>query len=127
MAEAFSCRDYIGIEARKLELWRALRKIFENYDFLITPTTAVKPFEIGKIGPDEIAGKPTTPIGWMPFTYPFNFTGQPSASIPAGFSKDGLPVGMQITGRKYEDHRVLQISKAFQDISPWQKIKPRIK
>jgi aspartyl-tRNA(Asn)/glutamyl-tRNA(Gln) amidotransferase subunit A len=127
MAEVFSYRDYIKIEEKRLELWRELRKVFERYDFLITPTTAVKPFEIGKIGPDEIAGKPTTPIGWMPFTYPFNFTGQPSASIPAGFSKDGLPIGMQITGRKYEDLRVLQISKAFQDISPWQKIKPKIK
>uniref|UniRef100_A0A7J2TIX4 Amidase n=1 Tax=Archaeoglobus fulgidus TaxID=2234 RepID=A0A7J2TIX4_ARCFL len=127
MAEAFGYRDYIKIEEKKLELWKALRKVFEKYDFLITPTTAVKPFEIGKISPDEIAGKPTTPIGWMPFTYPFNFTGQPSASIPAGFSKDGLPIGMQITGRKYEDFRVLQISKAFQEISPWQSEKPKIK
>lgn len=126
MAEIFNYRDYIKIEEKKLELWRALRKVFEVYDFLVTPTTAVKPFEIGKLGPEEIAGKPSTPIGWMPFTYPFNFTGQPSASIPAGFSKDGLPIGMQITGRKYEDLEVLRISKAFQEISPWQKFKPKI-
>ncbi|MEM1579150.1 MAG: amidase [Archaeoglobaceae archaeon] len=125
IAEVFSYRDYIKIEERKMELWRSLREIFEKYDFLITPTTAVKPFELGKLSPEEIAGQPTTPIGWMPFTYPFNFTGQPSASIPAGFSKDGLPIGMQITGRKYDDIGVLKISKAFQEISPWQDVKPK--
>ncbi|MEM4566342.1 MAG: amidase [Archaeoglobaceae archaeon] len=126
MAEAFTYREYIKIEEKRLELWRTLKEIFERYDFLVTPTTAVKPFDLGKINPDEIAGKPTTPIGWMPFTYPFNFTGLPSASIPAGFSKDGLPIGMQITGRKYEDLAVLRISKAFQEVAPWQKVKPKI-
>ncbi|MCS7144362.1 MAG: amidase, partial [Archaeoglobaceae archaeon] len=126
IAESFTYGDYIGIEERKMELWRALREIFEKYDFLVTPTTAVKPFEIGKLSPEEIAGQPSTPIGWMPFTYPFNFTGLPSASIPAGFSKEGLPIGMQIVGRKYEDLEVLRISKAFQEIAPWQDLKPRI-
>lgn len=126
MAETFTYREYIKIEEKKIELWKALRKVFEKYDLLATPTTAVKPFDLGKISPEEIAGKPSTPIGWMPFTYPFNFTGLPSASIPAGFSKDGLPIGMQITGRKYEDLMVLRISKAFQEISPWQKFKPKI-
>jgi aspartyl-tRNA(Asn)/glutamyl-tRNA(Gln) amidotransferase subunit A len=120
LAQSLTYREYIRIEERKMELWKALRDVFDKYDFLITPTVAVKPFEIGKISPDEIAGKPITPIGWMPFTYPFNFTGQPAASIPAGFSKDGLPVGMQIVGRHYDDVGVLRISKAFQDISPWQ-------
>nr|WP_230972411.1 amidase [Archaeoglobus neptunius] len=120
LADSLTYREYIKIEEKKMELWRSLRKVFDEYDFLITPTVAVKPFEIGKLGPDEIAGKPTTPIGWMPFTYPFNFTKQPAASIPAGFSKDGLPIGMQIVGRHYDDVGVLRISKAFQDISPWQ-------
>lgn len=54
LSEMLSYRDYIRIEERRLELWRALRKVFEKYDFLITPTTAVKPFEIGKISPEEI-------------------------------------------------------------------------
>ncbi|MEM1576001.1 MAG: amidase [Archaeoglobaceae archaeon] len=126
IAQSFSYRDYIKIEERKMELWRALREIFEKYDYLVTPTTAVKPFELGRLNPEDIAGQPTTPIGWMPFTYPFNFTGLPAASIPAGFSKDGLPIGMQIVGRKFDDLGVLRISKAFQDIAPWQKVKPKI-
>lgn len=126
IAEAFTYRDYIKIEEKRMELWKALRKVFENYNFLITPTTAVKPFELGKLSPEEIAGQPTTPIGWMPFTYPFNFTGLPAASIPAGFSREGLPIGMQIVGRKYDDLGVLRLSKAFQDLNPWQKVRPKL-
>ena len=126
LAQSLTYREYIKIEERKMELWKSLKDVFSHYDFLITPTVAVKPFELGKIGPDEIAGKPTTPIGWMPFTYPFNFTGQPAASIPAGFSRQGLPIGMQIVGKPYDDVGVLRISKAFQDISPWQERKPEL-
>ncbi len=126
LAESMGYREYIRITERKMELWKALRPIFEEYDFLITPTVAVPPFELGNIGVSEIAGKTATPIGWMPFTYPFNFTGQPAASLPAGFTKDGLPVGMQIVGRHYEDVAVLRISKAFQTIQPWQDKKPKI-
>jgi len=126
LAQSLTYREYIRIEERKMELWKALREVFDRYDFLITPTVAVKPFEIGKISPDEIAGKPVTPIGWMPFTYPFNFTGQPAASIPAGFSKDELPVGMQIVGRHYDDVGVLRVSKAFQDVAPWQDKLPKL-
>jgi len=118
-AEGLTYKDYIGIEAKKQELWRAVKKIFDKYDFLITPTTAVKPFEIGRIAPREIAGRLATPLAWMPFTYPFNFTGQPAASVPAGLSKEGLPIGMQIVGRKFDDLGVLKLSKAFQEISPW--------
>ncbi len=120
LAESVGYREYINIESKKMELWKALRQIFEKYDFLVTPTVAVPPFELGNIGVSEIAGKPVTPIGWMPFTYPFNFTSQPAASIPAGFTKDGLPVGMQIVGKPYDDVGVLKVSKAFQDIAPWQ-------
>ncbi|MEM2214871.1 MAG: amidase [Candidatus Nezhaarchaeales archaeon] len=119
LAESLNYKDYIMIEARKQELWIALKKVFDKYDFLITPTTAVKPFEIGRTYPKEIAGRPATPLSWMPFTYPFNFTGQPAASVPAGFSRDGLPIGMQIVGRKFDDVGVLKLSKAFQDVSPW--------
>jgi len=126
LAQSLTYREYIKIEERKMELWKALKRVFENYDYLITPTVACKPFEIGKISPDEINGKFITPIGWMPFTYPFNFTGQPAASIPAGFSKEGLPVGMQIVGKRYDDAGVLKISKAFQDISPWQDKYPEL-
>jgi Asp-tRNAAsn/Glu-tRNAGln amidotransferase A subunit and related amidases len=62
----------------------------------------------------------------MPFTYPFNFTLQPAASLPAGFTKDELPVGMQIVGRHFDDADVLRISKTYQEINPWQDKMPKV-
>ncbi len=126
LAESMTFRDYIKIEHAKIEFWKLASKIFEKYDFLVTPTVAVLPFDIGEIGVYEIAGKPTTPIGWMPFTYPFNFTGQPAASIPAGFVKD-LPVGMQIVGKHHSEVELLRVCKAYQDTSDWRKRKPKIR
>ena len=61
---------------------------------------------------------------WIPFTYPFNLTGHPAASIPCGWSKEGLPIGMQIVGKRFDEATVLQVSKAFEEIAPWQERKP---
>lgn len=63
----------------------------------------------------------------MPFTYPFNMSGHPAASIPCGWSSEGLPIGMQIVGRRFDEATVLQVSKAFEGIAPWQEKIPKIK
>jgi len=97
----------------------AERKIFGKYDLLLTPTAAVPPFESGGYGPREIAGKKVTPLAWMALTYPFNVTGQPAASVPCGFSDAGLPIGLQIVGRRFDDEGVLKAAAAFESISPW--------
>ncbi len=120
MAQEKTLEDYLKIKDRKKELWRALKPIFEKYDFLITPTVAVPPFDLGDIGVSEIRGEKVSPVGWMPFTYPFNFTKQPAASIPAGFNSEDLPIGLQIVGKPLDDLGVLQVSKKYQDENPWQ-------
>lgn len=97
---------------------------FQDYDILITPTTNLPAFELGQIYPSMIAGKMVSPTAWMPFTAIFNLTGLPAASIPCGWSKEGLPIGMQILGRRLDDLTVLQVSKAFEEIAPWQAKKP---
>ncbi|MBA7500526.1 Acylamidase [subsurface metagenome] len=61
----------------------------------------------------------------MAYTYPFNMTGLPAASIPSGWTKSGLPIGMQIVGKRYDERTVLQVSKAFEEIAPWQDKKPQ--
>ena len=126
LEETFSIRDVARVQYKREELWRKMRKIFENYDFLLTPTTAVPAFELeeGTMGPTEIAGETVGPVGWIAFTYPFNFTGQPAASIPCGFTGDGLPVGLQIVGNRYDDDGVLRASRAFEKAFPWQDKKP---
>jgi Asp-tRNA(Asn)/Glu-tRNA(Gln) amidotransferase A subunit family amidase len=97
---------------------------FQDYDILITPTTNLPAFELGQIYPSMIDGKMVSPTAWMPFTAIFNLTGLPAASIPCGWSSDGLPIGMQIIGRQFDDLTVLQVSKAFEEITPWQEKKP---
>lgn len=129
MEESITYRDYVRVKFKRRELWEEIREIFESHDFLLTPTTAVPAFEIeerGPIGPDKIAGESVTPTGWMPFTYPFNFTGQPAASVPCGFTEDGLPIGLQIVGDRYDDLGVLQASRAFEQAHPWHEEKPSI-
>jgi len=126
LEETFSIRDVVRVQYKREELWGKMRKIFENYDFLLTPTTAVPAFELeeGTMGPTEIAGQTVGPVGWIAFTYPFNFTGQPAASVPCGFTGDGLPVGLQIVGKRYDDASVLRASRAFEKAFPWQDKKP---
>jgi aspartyl-tRNA(Asn)/glutamyl-tRNA(Gln) amidotransferase subunit A len=97
------------------KMWRFMRK----YDLLLTPTLAVPPFEIGIQGPTMIDGREVEPFEWLHFTYPLNFTGQPAASVPAGWTDDGLPIGLQIVGRHLDDALVLRASACFEAAQPW--------
>jgi len=63
-------------------------------------------------------------IDWTPFTYPFNLTGQPAASVPAGVTASGLPVGLQIVGRRHADRIVLAASAAWEAAAPWHARRP---
>ena len=80
---------------------------------------AVLPFETGIVRPSQIAGRRVQGMQWTPFTYPFNATGAPAASVPAGWSSGGLPVGLQIVGRWRDDATVLRACAAFEAISDW--------
>jgi aspartyl-tRNA(Asn)/glutamyl-tRNA(Gln) amidotransferase subunit A len=84
-----------------------------DYDLLVTPTLAVAAFDVGQETP--VKGRWTD---WTPFTYPFNLTGQPAASIPCGFTKAGLPVGLQIVGPRFADALVLRAARAFESARP---------
>ena len=102
------------------------RRLFERYDLLLTPTIACAAFKVGLDGPGEIAGTPTGIYDWIPFTYPFNMTGHPGASVPCGFTSDKLPIGLQILGRRFEDATVLRASAAFEQIAPWAHLRPPV-
>jgi aspartyl-tRNA(Asn)/glutamyl-tRNA(Gln) amidotransferase subunit A len=100
------------------------RRLFEKYDLLLTPTIACPPFAIGLDNPTHIAGAAVAPYAWIPFTFPFNLTGHPAASVPCGFTRDGLPVGLQIVGRRFDDVTVLRASAAFERLRPWSRHRP---
>jgi aspartyl-tRNA(Asn)/glutamyl-tRNA(Gln) amidotransferase subunit A len=108
----------------RLAWWQHPRAFFERYDLLLTPTTSVAAFEVGRLNP---AGWPQHTWSWFPwasFSYPFNFTGQPATTVPAGFTPGGLPVGLQIVGRRFADLTVLQAARAFETARPWADRKP---
>src|SRR5205823_4885181 len=115
---------YVQAWFDRLAWWQHPRAFFEKYDLLLTPTIACPPFAVGLDNPTQIAGKPVEPYAWIPFTYPFNVTGQPAASVPCGFTKDGLPIGLQIVGRRFDDATVLRASAAFERARPWAQRRP---
>lgn len=96
-----------------------MARFMADYDVLVTPTTAVPPFPVGIQGPTVIDGRTVADTAWTGFTFPQNLTGQPAISVPAGFTVDGLPVGLQITGRHLADAQVLRVAAAFERAAPW--------
>jgi aspartyl-tRNA(Asn)/glutamyl-tRNA(Gln) amidotransferase subunit A len=105
-----------------------VRAFFERYDLLLTPSLSVAAFPVKRLNPEHwpVPERPWDWIGWASFSYPFNFTGQPAATVPAGFTPGGLPVGLQIVGRRFADLTVLQASAAFEAARPWAPRRPPI-
>jgi aspartyl-tRNA(Asn)/glutamyl-tRNA(Gln) amidotransferase subunit A len=116
---------YVQAWFDRLTWWQHPRALFATYDLLLTPTVACPPFAIGLDNATEVAGKPVDRYAWTPFTWPFNLTGQPAATVPAGFTRDGLPIGLQIVGRRYDDATVLRAAAAFERARPWARHRPR--
>jgi len=117
-AEQFT--DAITERKRIVEkLWRLMRR----FDLLLTPTAPLLPFAIDRDGPGTIEGRPVGDNGWLPALQPFNLSGQPAISVPAGWS-DGLPVGLQIVGRHLADATVLRAAASFEQARPWHDKRP---
>jgi amidase len=107
-------------ERLRTELWHRVRAFYERYDLIITPTAAVEPFPVEQSYPREINGKPMDNyIQWVMLTYAFTVAGVPAISVPCGFSRSGLPVGLQIAGRWRDEVGVLRAAAAFEQAAPW--------
>jgi aspartyl-tRNA(Asn)/glutamyl-tRNA(Gln) amidotransferase subunit A len=129
LADAFTNRDVVRIPYHRYQLWETVRKVFESYDLLLTPTTAAPAFDcadIGPLGPPDVEGVEVGPAGWVPFTMPFNMTGQPAASVPCGFNSAGLPVGLQIVGDRFQEAMVLRAAAAMEKARPWSQARPPV-
>ncbi len=116
-------------EQRK-QVYEVMYQYFKDYDILITPTTPCPAFKPGWLDSGTtfptIGKKTLSTMDWITYTYPFNMTGLPAASIPCGWTRSGLPIGMQIVGKRYDEKTVLQVSKAFEELASWQDKKPNI-
>ncbi len=105
---------------------RRTERFFQDYDLLVTPTMAVPAFPIDE-PPERIDGQPVDPRwGFTPFCSPFNLSGNPAASIPCGFTSEGLPVGLHIVGPKGADAAVLSASAAYDAAHPWDARRPSL-
>jgi len=120
--------DYAEALALRSVLWDTTRKFFDRFDLLLTPSVPIAAFEVGRPNPDGMpvrAGSLVPFADYFPFTYPWNVTGQPAASVPCGFTREGLPVGLQIVGRRFADATVLRAA-AFEQARPWNEKRPSI-
>lgn len=122
-------RDYLAATDKRHAMYARVESFMRDVDLLVTPTIAIPPFRHPRDMseyPHMVNGKEVTSTGWQPFTFPFNLTHQPAATLPCGFSQEGLPIGIQIIGRRHEDLLVLQASAAFEQARPWAMKKPRV-
>jgi aspartyl-tRNA(Asn)/glutamyl-tRNA(Gln) amidotransferase subunit A len=119
--------DFVGASNARGALYLATERFHETYDLLLTPTLATASFEAGRNTPaDGRFGENW--IDWAPYSFPFNLTMQPAATVPCGFTEAGLPVGLQIVGAIHRDGQVLRASRAFEGARPWPTIsEPRVK
>lgn len=119
-AKAITLDDYLDAVAARGRLGAAMREFHTRYDLLVTPSVAVAPFDAGRLAPETMGDVGSDWTRWASFSYPFNLTQQPAASVPCGFTKAGLPVGLQIVGPMHDDRRVLRAARAFEKLRPWQ-------
>jgi aspartyl-tRNA(Asn)/glutamyl-tRNA(Gln) amidotransferase subunit A len=109
---------YLAAQAQRAELAQHMLRFHEKFDLLLTPQMPIPAFEVGRVTP---AGRFSDEwLSWSPYTYPFNLTQQPAASVPCGFSNDGLPLALQIVGPPRHDMLVLRAARAFESARPFE-------
>ncbi|MBT7467627.1 MAG: amidase [Chloroflexi bacterium] len=120
-----SAIDVAHAERLRTRLWEQLLGFFDKYEFLAMPVTSVPPFSIDLEYPNDINGVvPETYLDWMWPCYTVSVTALPAMSIPAGFTKDGLPVGLQLVGRPRDEMGLLQLASAFEGETNFWKQRP---
>ena len=109
------------------DFYRRTQEFFADIDFLLAPVSPVPPFPIDIPYPTEVAGTPmSTYIEWMRFCSRITVTGHPAISVPAGFTAEGVPVGLQIVGRARDDFGVLQLAHAFEEATGYWRKRPPV-
>lgn len=124
-SRGMTAATYFQALAARQRMGDGIRRHFERFDLLLTPTISVPPFELGIVGPTQVDGRPVPHLGWT-LCFPFNYTGHPAATVPCGWTADGLPIGLQIVGRRHDDAGVLRAAAAFEAAYPWADRRPTL-
>lgn len=122
-AASITVKDLTEATKARGALGTQMRLFMENYDVLVTPALPIAAFEAGKLQPDDRAHEGKW-VNWTPFTYPFNLTQQPAASVPCGFTSEGLPAGLQVVGRMFDDRTVLKVCATYEGETKFYKKTP---
>jgi len=123
-----SIRDIANAERQRSELWNRVNSFFDHYDLLVTPTVAIPPFPAETLYPTEINGMPMENyVEWIMLTYAITLTGLPAISLPCGWTQKGLPVGIQIVGRRLSEWTLLQAASAYELAAPWKDKRPPLR
>jgi amidase len=119
--------DVARAQELRTQVFHRMRSFLERYDFLLCPVTQVPPFSVDLEYPTEIAGvRLDNYIDWMKSCYWITVTSHPAISVPAGFTPEGLPVGLQIVGRYRDDFGVLQLAHAYEEATQHWKRRPAV-
>ena len=108
---------YLDAVATRTQIGERMKRFHLDWDLLVTPTLAVPAFEVGRVAPEAPAAARNDWTWWTPFSFPFNLTQQPAASVPCGFTADGLPVGLQLVAPAYREDLCLRAAHAFQSVT----------
>jgi aspartyl-tRNA(Asn)/glutamyl-tRNA(Gln) amidotransferase subunit A len=125
-AKNFAIGDLIAIQRARARLNDTLAEYFTDFDLLVTPTMPTDAFDAKGPPPAEIDGVAIDLLDAVAFTYPFNLSGHPAATVRAGMSANGLPAGLQIIGPRYRDDLVLQAAYAYEQMRPWNDAWPEL-
>jgi Asp-tRNA(Asn)/Glu-tRNA(Gln) amidotransferase A subunit family amidase len=122
VAYSQTLEGYLHAQLKRYELRDKLRRFFDDYDLLLTPQVPVAAFDVGIDIPAGFPGRNF--CSWQFYTYPFNLTGQPAASVPAGFTAAGLPVGLQMVAAINKETDIFRAAAAFEAHRPWAHLRP---
>ncbi|MGL4287838.1 MAG: amidase [Phreatobacter sp.] len=120
----FSATEFINTRERKFAYVAKISSFLEDWDYLITPVASVAAFPVERVRPAHWPEHAWDWLAWSEFLYPFNMSGHPAASIPCGMTRAGLPVGLQIVSRRFNDLGVLQAAAAFEEAVPMHRQRP---
>ena len=117
-----SALTFANAQAKRRKLHDRICQLFERYDVLVSPTLPVASVQVGQDVPETLADRNL--VTWASYTYPFNLTGHPAVSLPAGLTTCGHPVGLQLVGKPLGEARLLAMCEDFEAARPWPKLAP---
>ena len=111
-------------ERLRTRYWHRVRQMFERFDYIVTPAIGLPAFLLDEPVPTEVAGRTVAKYDVYRFTYAFSVVGLPVVAVPCGFTREGLPVGLQIAARRLHDESALEIAAAFVAANPEFVVRP---